>query len=294
MDSDQSSPAQASSQPDFGAVAPSATPPWQIKLMRTLARATPYRIPAVRRRVIRGWRAALRARRRRSEARGSDAHSRPALYEMDAALERYLDFDGGFFVEAGANDGYEQSNTYRLERTRGWRGILVEPVPELHREAVLERPRSRVVNCALVASEHGAGEVAMRYGGLMSTVRGTHGSPADDSAFVAPAFALGLENEYEFSVTARTLSSLLDECGVAGVDFLSLDVEGYEAEVLRGLDLDRQAPRFMLIEMHDMTVGRAAIEEIVGERYRAVEQLSPVDMLYARRDQPLPVPSSRS
>ena len=50
----------------------------------------------------------IRRRWRRSiyEAFGSDRYSRPALNQLDAKLERYLDYGGGFFIEAGANDGY--------------------------------------------------------------------------------------------------------------------------------------------------------------------------------------------
>ena len=64
-------------------------------------------------------------RRRLCEAVGIRRYSRLALDGLDAKLEQHLDFDGGFFVEAGANDGLTQSNTYYFERWRGWRGLLV-------------------------------------------------------------------------------------------------------------------------------------------------------------------------
>jgi FkbM family methyltransferase len=274
--------------PSLAAMPSPPTPPasWKIAVVRSLTRLPVLRVPAVRRALVDLQRARRRRARLREEARGSDALSRRALHGMDAKLQRWLDLDWGFFVEAGANDGVEQSNTYWLERFRGWRGVLVEPVPELHRLAVRERPGARVINCALVAPEDAGGEVAMRYGGLMTVVQGAHGSPDDDRAFVAPAFALGFEDEYEFSVPARTLSSILDEVRAPEVDLLSLDVEGYEPQVLRGLDLDRHAPRFLLVEMHDLEAGRRAVEAVLGERYVAVEQLSPLDLLYARADQP--------
>ncbi len=278
---------------DFSDRAPVPVAPWKIALMRALARLPPYRFPAFRSRLLRARRARQRARRRAAEARGDRSLSRPALYGMADALDRHLPHDGGFFVEAGANDGFDQSNTYHLERFRGWRGLLVEPVPELHREALLERPGAHVVNCALVAGDHDGSAVEMRYGGLMSIVSGTHGSEQADRDFIAPAFALGLEEEYTFSVPARTLSSLLDDLGAPEVDLLSLDVEGFEPQVLRGLDLARHAPRFILVEIHDMASGRAPIEDLLGDRYVAVEQLSPLDLLYARSDQPA-AQSSRS
>jgi FkbM family methyltransferase len=268
---------------DFSDRAPTPPARWKVRLVRVAARITPYRIPWVRRRVLAAWRARKRARRLAAEGRGDFSLSRPALYGMADRLDRYLDGDGGFFVEAGANDGFDQSNTYHLERERGWRGLLVEPVPELCRLAVVERPRSRVVNCALVAAGGDGGEVEIRYGGLRSVVAGTHGSDAADRAWVAPAFDLGLEEEYRVSVPARTLSSLLDEVGQAEVDLLSLDVEGYEPQVLAGLDLERHAPRYVLVEVVD-GAARERVEAVLGERYAAVEQLSPFDVLYARRD----------
>jgi hypothetical protein len=54
--------------------------------------------------------------------------------------------------------------------------------------------------------------------------------------------------------------------------------------VLAGLDLEHHAPRFVLVEMRDIGGDRGAIEEVLGNRYVAVEELSPFDVLYARAD----------
>jgi FkbM family methyltransferase len=277
---------RAAPTPEFADRAPLPPSAWKVTLVRTLARLPPYRFAPVRRRMLSMRRARSRARRRAAEGRGDRSLSAPSLYGMADALDRYLPEDGGYFVEAGANDGFDQSNTYHLERFRGWRGLLVEPVPELYHEAALERQGASVVNCALVSADHDGSPVTMRYGGLMSIVAGSRGDDADERAYIAPAFALGLEEEYTFSVPARTLSSLLDESGAPEVDLLSLDVEGFEAQALSGLDLDRHAPRFILVEIHDIAVGRVPIEAVLGDRYVAVEQLSPLDLLYARADQP--------
>ena len=175
---------------------------------------------------------------------------------MDRQLERYLPQRGGFFVEAGGNDGYTQSNTYALERRHGWRGVLVEPVPELARACALERPGSRVVRAALVRRglPGRRGEPALRRahdrrrggrdGGRRVGRRRARRRPGGAAARV-PA-------------PARTLSSILDEVRAPEVDLLSLDVEGYEAQALAGLDLERHAPRFVLVEMRDTEADRGA------------------------------------
>ena len=91
------------------------------------------------------------------------------------------------------------------------------------------------------------------------------------------------EPDHEFAVPARTLSSLLDEIQAPEVDLFSLDVEGYEAEVLAGLDLDRHAPRMLVVEV-DMRAEAERVEAVLGDRYLPPERLSPVDLLFTRRD----------
>ena len=109
------------------------------------------------------------------------------------------------------------------------------------------------------------------------------GGRLDDAAWIAAAHALPREQRrHEFVVSARTLSSVLDEAGAAQVDFLSLDVEGYEPIVLRGIDFNRHSPQFLLIEARD-EAAREAIEAVIGSYY-LLDRLSPFDLLYARSD----------
>ncbi len=222
-----------------------------------------------------------RALRQAFERMGSARFSRPALHDMDRKLDELFDRDGGFFVEAGGFDGYTQSNTYYLERFRGWRGILVEPMPELAAEARLNRPGARVVECALVADGYGSDTIEMDFGDLWSTVTGVH-----DDNWAAGGVVLGWRDQRRERVAARPLSRVLDEAGSPQVDLLSLDVEGYETEALNGLDFSRHAPRWILVEMHDLAAGRAAVGAILGERYVEHCELSPLDVLYRRRDIP--------
>src|SRR5689334_13139538 len=72
------------------------------------------------------------------------------LNGLDQALLNFIGSRGGIFVEAGANDGLSQSNTAYLEFYLGWRGLLVEPIPELAVACRLNRPGAIVEQCALV------------------------------------------------------------------------------------------------------------------------------------------------
>jgi FkbM family methyltransferase len=235
--------------------------------------------------------AQIRRRRRREEAQGSDRLSHPALHGVDEILNRLIDKDGGFFVEAGANDGYMQSNTYWLARFRGWRGVLIEAMPDIAREAAQERPESAVEHCALVADDYPDATIEMRSGDLMSMVHGI-GAPtgADEEDWAWIGIVHGWRDPGVFRVPARTLTSVLAEHDVPEIDLLSLDVEGYEPFVLRGLDLDRFAPRWICVEAHP-EVGHEAIAEILGDRYVFHGRISPIDVVFRRADVSAPAAS---
>ena len=221
----------------------------------------------------------LRLRRRFFESLGWKRYSRPALHDIDRKLERYLGFSGGYFVEAGANDGYTQSNTYYLERFRGWRGVLVEPLPELAAICRRERPRSHVFCCALVGQDYGRTTAPMLAANLMSLVRGAQKSPEGDARHCREAAAVQELEVREIEVPVRTLTSVLDEAGARAIDLLSLDVEGYELQVLAGLDLARYRPRYMLIEARF----REEIDERLARDYVVADELSHHDVLYVAR-----------
>jgi FkbM family methyltransferase len=222
-------------------------------------------LPAIRRPLVRTRRAVY-------EALASDRYSRPALHDLDRKLERHLDFDGGFFVEAGANDGFTQSNTYYFERLRGWSGLLIEPIPELAEQCRRERRRSVVVQAALVAPDYAAPEIEMRFAGLMSVSDGAFGDAAQRQRHVEIGLQQnGVTGTYAVHVPARTLSSII-AAHAAGraIDLLSLDVEGAELTALAGLDLARHAPRFICVEAR----APAAVAAQLGSRYEQLEVLS--------------------
>jgi FkbM family methyltransferase len=251
----------------------------QFTIIRWITRA--LRVVGLRASAIRLRDALGRTIRRIVERTGSMRCSHPALHEMDRKLDAIIDRDGGFFVEAGGHDGYTQSNTYYLERFRDWHGILVEPMREMAAEARRNRPSSRIFQCALVPLDHPDDGVEMEFGDLFSTVRD---APGADGSWARNGLVLGWRDHRVERVPARTLSSLLDEAGVSSMDLLSLDVEGYEVEALRGLDFSRHAPAWILVEMHDLQAGRAAIGEVLGTRYVEHGLLSSLDVLYRRVD----------
>lgn len=199
-----------------------------------------------------------------------------ALDGLDLRLAEFLDFEGGFFIEAGANDGLAQSNTLLFERRRGWRGLLVEPIPELVARCRANRRGCVVEQAALVPRGFAAATVKMRYCNLMSVVAGGMKSPAEEQAHLAAGCDCQQITSYDIDVPARSLSDLLDAHRIERVDLLSLDVEGFEAQALAGLDFSRHRPTWLLVEARY----RSDVDAVLSPHYETAAELSHHDVLY--------------
>lgn len=223
-------------------------------------------------------------KRRLYTALGSRRYCKPALDQLDDKLAQYLDHEGGFFIEAGANDGYSVSNTYYLEQCKQWRGLLVEPLPALAQLCQKERRRSAVVNAALVGPSYTDDTITLHYADLMSTVEGALKTADAQQEHLEKGVAVQqLEQSYAMQVPARTLASLLDDYAkhqsLPAIDFLSLDIEGYELEALKGLDLNRYQPRYILVEARFYE----EISSYLKQWYEEVCQMTRHDYLYRLR-----------
>jgi FkbM family methyltransferase len=141
-----------------------------------------------------------------------------------------------------------------------------------------------VVPVALVPAVPADGLAVMHYAGLMSTAEGAWADPGQREEHIRRGLtAQNLAETYQVRVPARTLTAVLDEAAPGReIDLLSLDVEGMEADVLRGLDFARYAPRFICVEARN----RPAIEAVLSGHYRLVAMLADQgvrqDLLYGR------------
>lgn len=206
-------------------------------------------------------------------------HPRPALNDLDRKLEKYLNFRDGFFIEAGANNGLSQSNTYVLEKQKGWHGLLVEGIPDLYERCKQERPQSTVVNCALVSSDHVEPTVTMHFANLMSVVDGSLKTNQGQQQHLQSACnSQSLDDSYSVEVPARTLESVLDDLAdLPRIDFFSLDVEGYELNVLQGLNFNKYRPTYILVEARFFDEVNEYLE---SQDYKLVEKMTVHDYLY--------------
>jgi FkbM family methyltransferase len=143
----------------------------------------------------------------------------------------------GFYVDVGAGHPVADNVSFWFY-LQGWRGLVIEPQADLAGVYAHVRPRDRIV-CGLAG--RAAGEADFH------VVERLHGfSTMDEShARGAAAFGAGYRTR---RVPVRTLAALCEEHAVERIDFLKVDVEGAEADVLAGADWRRWRPRVVLVE----------------------------------------------
>jgi FkbM family methyltransferase len=177
----------------------------------------------------------------------------------------------GTCVEVGANDGIMHSMSYHFELL-GWRCLVVEPVPELFRK-IRENRRCVAVNCAASSSE---GETSFFFA-EEATGMSSIGKTRESEEQVRKAGG----RLREIVVRKRTLDAVLEEAGFDSIDFVSIDVEGHEMEVLNGFSLERFRPRIVLVEDNSGGTDPAVPDHMAARGY-VVFRRTGVNDWYAR------------
>jgi FkbM family methyltransferase len=146
-----------------------------------------------------------------------------------------------YFVDIGANDGFYGSNSFPFA-ARGWRCLLVEPHPEAFARLQQRHRRSPNAICRAVACGTEPGKLRLWIGANRDT---THATFAPEVHAVAnPQWAAE-----SVEVPVVRLDQLLREAGFPEqFGILSIDTEGWEVEVLRGMDLTVWRPRLIVTE----------------------------------------------
>lgn len=151
------------------------------------------------------------------------------------------------FVDVGANDGISGSNTF-LFALRGAAGLCFEPDPANYAQLTGMYRCHRRIRCVAEGMSDATGQVAMRCDGLLSTITATEDAGLNS---LLAGWRSGEASEVKIAVNtlAHWFSS---QPAFVGCDVLSIDVEGHELNVLRGIDWTAtpKPARCLIVETH--------------------------------------------
>jgi len=190
-------------------------------------------------------------------------------YHQDRFVAELFDQKrGGFFVDIGANDGVSFSNTYYFENFLGWSGIAFEPHPIVYRQLSASR------TCATVNAGVGPANTIMKF------------SCVDVGAAMLSGFTETFDSGHrrrirrevrkagvkirEIDVPTLRLADVMADHKRDTIDYLSLDTEGGELEILRSIDFDRFYVRCLSIENNSKNLAIHRYMSGLGFRLSAI------------------------
>ena len=159
---------------------------------------------------------------------------------QDKYLETYIfkGYKNGFYVDVGAHDGISINNTLYFEKNNNWRGINIEPIKKVFDKLVINRPNNINLNCA-VCNNDGETDFLCNIGytEMISGIK--------DNFDIRHLHRLQRENIQYGSITevikveTKKLETILHDNDISHINYLSIDVEGAELEVIKSINFDK-------------------------------------------------------
>lgn len=160
--------------------------------------------------------------------------------KQDEYLETniFKGYKNGFYMDVGAHDGITINNTLYFEKYNNWTGINVEPIKTVYDKLLINRPNNININCAICNNDGNAEFICnVGYTEMLSGLKDCF----DDRHHQR----LNYENEIFDSKTniininTRRIESICDEYNVKHINYLSIDVEGAELEVIKSINFKK-------------------------------------------------------
>ncbi len=196
------------------------------------------------------------------------------------ANERYFkDKLDGIFVDIGANNGLDINNTYFFEKNLNWQGICIEPIPEVFQ--VLQRNRSCYCIPGCVTDFTGPGDF-LRVRGYSEMLSGLlqKYDPRHLDRVKREIERFG--GSYELlKVNCYLLNDLLEMYGYTHIDFLSIDTEGGEFDIISTIDYSKYT--FDVITLEDNYDDTRFVPFLKAKGYLFIERIG-CDLLFVRKE----------
>jgi FkbM family methyltransferase len=154
----------------------------------------------------------------------------------------FQDRRDGFFLDVGCAFPRRNSTTFYLDKHLGWTGIGVDAVAEYSEPWASHRPGTKFLN--LLISDHSDTEDTFYRAAWWEV------SSAKKEMVEKPG---GRDEPYEYTeikVRTITIDKLLEDNGVEKLDFMSMDIEGFQMTALAAFDIQKYQPELVCIEAY--------------------------------------------
>ena len=190
---------------------------------------------------------------------------------QDLNVSKYFDYKkNGYFVDIGAYDGIEYSNTYLLEKKYNWKGICIEVVPSIFNKLKKNRPDVITVNTAVYNTNGDTVEISES--NMLS------GITKDIDKHVHAKEGKSVKQ------TTKTLTKILEENNAPSyIDYMSLDTEGSEYKILQGIDFNKYTFGYLNIEHNNIEPRRTQMRKLLEQNDYVYLAENDVDDVYVHK-----------
>lgn len=163
--------------------------------------------------------------------------------ELEKKIHEIFNFNpNGFFIDIGAHDGISLSNTKFLEEI-GWDGICIEPHPNVFKK-LIENRKCQSVNCAIWNEDTTVNFLSLSgYTEMLSGIYESY-DPRHYQRILNELSVHGGNSEM-IKINANKFESIVD---VTKIDFLSIDTEGSELQILEQIDFNKYNIKAICVE----------------------------------------------
>lgn len=160
----------------------------------------------------------------------------------------------GFFVKFGATDGITGSNTYTLEKL-GWKGILAEPNPSWHHALANNRPNTITTHDAVYSESGKKVNFVIPFADDLATIEEYRFSDEHSQK---------RQNVKTIQVSTISLNDLLEKYKAPRtIDYISIDTEGSELDILKAFDFEKYDVKCFTIEHNFIEPRRTEIRDLL-------------------------------
>lgn len=200
---------------------------------------------------------------------------------QDQYLEEHV-FKGykqGVFMDIGAHNGIDINNTLYFEKQHGWNGINVEANPSVYKDLTLNRPHNININCA-VCNQDGVSEFICNTGyteglsGLSTTYDPRHMNRLMNENRVHKS------TTQRIAVDTKRMETICDEHNIKHVNYLSIDVEGGEMEVIKSINFDKMFIDVIGFENNYPDTSVAIVTYLKSKHYVMLKQYDDIFMIH--------------
>ena len=176
------------------------------------------------------------------------------------------DKSNGTFLEFGATNGVELSNSFMLEKKLGWTGVLAEPSPQWHAKLFENRPNATILTDCIYTETGKKLDFFVSDVGVLSTIeefRNSDITSMPDNTKVRNA------SGYKCEVVTISLNDVISKYfNGSKIDYMSVDTEGSELAILQHFDFSKYAPKVVTVE-HNFTDAEKELDKLfIKHNYR--------------------------